>query len=459
MALGRRKSEQQELWVATTDLPRSAGHPFFTKLNHLLAEDGFDEWLEDLCRPYYHASHGRPSIPPGVYFRMILVGYFEGISSQRGIAWRCRDSRSLSDFLGFGPTEETPDHSSLTRVHQRLPQEVHEAVFQRVLAIAAAKKLLAGKTVAVDSTTLEANAALKSLVRRDTGEDYQEYLTKLAKEAGIENPTVEDLRRFDKNRPGKTLSNDDWVSKTDPQSRVTRMKDGTTHLAYKAEHVIDLESEFLVGVTVQGGDAADTDTMVDSVMEAQANLQAIGSDIEIEEVAADKGYHAAATIELADDLNTRTYIPEPKRKHRSRWTDKPPSHKRAVNNNRRRTKGARGKKLQRRRSEVVERSFAHVCETGGARRCWLWGLKKVRKRYLLQAAARNLGLILRKLFGIGTPRSLQAEGPHDSAPPWLAQLAIMAIKTLYERPWRGLVPRRRKIKLRQTPPRLAPAAI
>jgi hypothetical protein len=427
MALGKRKSEQQELWVATTELPRSPGHPFYKQLNRLLAEDGFDAWLEDLCKPYYHESQGRPGIPPGVYFRMILVGYFEGIASQRGIAWRCCDSRSLTEFLGYGPTEETPDHSSLTRLHQRLPHEIHEAMFQRVLAIAATKKLLAGKTVGVDSTTLEANAALKSLVRRETGESYQEYLAQLAAEAGLENPTVEDLQRFDKNRPNKTLSNQDWISTTDPESRVTKMKDGTTHLAYKAEHVVDLESDFLLGVTVHGGDAADVDTLVESVLEAQGNLLAAGSEVEIEEAVADKGYHAAETLEQADDWNVRTYIVEPKRNKPLRWTNKPPTRRRAVYNNRRRAKGQRGRRLQRRRSEVVERSFAHVCETGGARRCWLTGMKKVRKRYLIQAAARNLGLILRKLFGVGTPRSLQPEGPADSLLTKLAQLVNIAL--------------------------------
>jgi transposase len=414
MALGKRKSEQQQAWVASTELPRSPGHPFYRKLNELLAEDGFDEWLEQLCRPYYHATHGRPSIPPGVYFRMILVGYFEGIASQRGIAWRCCDSRSLSEFLGYGPTEETPDHSSMTRVAARLPHEIHVAVFQRVLAIAVSRGLASGKTVGVDATTLEANAAMKSIIRRDTGEDWKAYLTRLMREAGVidadQEPTDEDLRRFDKQRKDKKVSNDEWVSPTDEDSRITRMKDGTTHLAYKAEHVVDLESELLLAVTVHGGDAADTDTLCDSVIEAQVNLQQADSDVEIREVAADKGYHAADTIELCDGLNTRTYIPEPKRHHRARWTDKPAEFRQAVYGNRRRTRGEYGKRLQRRRSEVVERTFAHVCETGGARRCWLRSLMKVTKRYLLQATARNLGLILRKLFGMGTPRGLQPEG-------------------------------------------------
>jgi transposase len=431
MALGKRKSERQEAWVASTELPRSPGHPFYRKLNELLAEDGFDQWLEQLCRPYYHDTQGRPSIPPGVYFRMILVGYFEGIASQRGIAWRCCDSRSLSEFLGFGPTEETPDHSSLSRVGVRLPREIHVAVFQRVLAIAVARGLASGKTAGVDSTTLEANAAMKTIVRRDTGEDWKKYLTRLMREAGAidaeQEPTDEDLRRFDKQRKDKKVSNDEWVSPTDEDSRITKMKDGTTHLAYKAEHVVDLESELLLAVTVHGGDAADTDTLCDSVIEAQINLQQAGSDDEIREVAADKGYHAAATIELCSDLNTRTYIPEPKRRYRARWIDKPAEFQRAVYGNRRRTRGAYGKQLQRRRSEIVERTFAHVCETGGARRCWLRSLVKVTKRYLLQAAARNLGLILRKLFGIGTPRGLQPEGePLD-----LLQLAQFAWKSTW----------------------------
>jgi transposase len=434
MALGKRKGEQQELWVATTELPRSPGHPFYKKLNQLLAEDGFDAWLEKLCEPYYHATQGRPSIPPGVYFRMILSGYFEGISSQRGIAWRCGDSRSLAEFLGFGPTQETPDHSSLTRVAQRLPREIHEAVFQRVIAIAVAKGLVNGKTVAVDSTTLEANAAMKSIVRRDTGEDWRAYVVRLMREAGVieaeQQPTDEEIRRFDKQRKDKKVSNDEWVSATDEESRITRMKDGTTHLAYKAEHVIDLESEFILAATVQGGDAADTDTLCDSLMEAQLNLKAAGSDLEVREAVADKGYHAAATLELCDDLHFRTYIPEPKRKYRSRWTDKPREQRDAVVANRRRVKGDRSKRLQRQRSERIERSFAHVCETGGARRCWLRSKLKVAKRYLLQVAARNLGLILRKLFNVGTPRGLQSAGTPDSCLAALAQLAITLLHAL-----------------------------
>ena len=301
MALGKRREEQQEMWVATTSLPKSVGHVFYRKLNRLLAEADFDRTVEKMCEPYYHTHLGRPSIPPGVYFRMLLVGYYEGIGSQRGIAWRCADSLSLREFLGIPLTEETPDHSSLTRVRDRLPLEMHAAVFQWVLALAAEKKMLPGKTVAVDATTLEADAAMKSIVRRDTGEDWNEYLRRLMKEReGVENPTDEELRRFDKQRKDKRVSNEEWMSETDPDSRIAKMKDGTTHLAYKAEHVVDLKTELVLAASIRHADEGDADTMVDSVMEAQTNLSEAGIDVEIEEAVADKGYHATDTIELAE---------------------------------------------------------------------------------------------------------------------------------------------------------------
>jgi transposase len=411
MALGKRSDEQQEMWVATTSLPKSQGHVFYRKLNEVLAEAAFDRTVEEMCGPHYHSHLGRPSIPPGVYFRMLLVGYFEGLGSQRGIAWRCGDSLSLREFLGIPLTEETPDHSSLTRVRDRLPLEIHTAVFQWVLALAAEKKLITGKTVAVDSTTLEANAAMKSIVRRDTGEDWKEYLRRLLKEReGVENPTDEELRRFDRKRKDKRVSNEEWKSKTDGDGRIGKMKDGRTHLLYKAEHAVDLESEIVLAAPVYHGDVSDKDTLVDSLMDAQTNLSEAGIDVEIKEAPADKGYHATDTLELADSLGIRTYIPEPQRKGKRKWKGVPEEKRRAVLNNRRRTRGARSKRLQRLRSERVERSFAHICDTGGARRSWLHGIEKVQKRYLLAVAAHNLGVIMRKAFGIGTPRGLQGEG-------------------------------------------------
>jgi transposase len=415
MALGRRNVEQQgELWIATTQLPRSPGHVFYQKLNDVLAEAGFDPWVEDLCRPYY-ADTGRPGIPPGVYFRMLLVGYFEGIGSQRGIAWRCADSLSLRKFLGLASNEESPDHSSLSVIRERLPHEVHVAVFEWVLTLAREKKALNGQTLGVDSTTLEANAAMKSIVRKDTGDDWKQYLTTLMREAGAigpeETPTVEELARFDKSRKNKTVSNEEWASPVDPDSRITKMKDGTTHLAYKAEHAVDLDSEMIVAAEIYFGDQGDRQTLEDTVNTAQLHLHESGSDVEVQEVVADKGYHSNEVLEtFAEETPYRTYIPEPKlpagRKHV--WTDKPETQRDAAYANRRRARGERGRRLQRQRSERVERSFAHVCETGGARRTWLRGIGKVRKRYLIAAVAHNLGRLMRALFGIGTPRGLQA---------------------------------------------------
>ena len=416
MALGRRKQErQQDFWIATDELPRSEGHVFYRKLNQLLAAAGFDPFVESLCEEYYHHTMGRPGIPPGTYFRMLLVGYFEGIGSQRGIAWRCADSLSLREFLAIPLSEDTPDHSSLTRVRDRLPLEFHTAVFQFVLQVADEKGLLQGKTVAVDATTLEANAAMKSIVRHDTGEDWQEYIKRLMQEAGAieegDEPSAEAIARFDKKRKDKKVSNQEWQSKTDPDSRITKMKDGRTHLAYKAEHAIDLDTELILAAEIYPANQADVDTIGPSITAAQDNLIAADSDADLKEAVADKGYCKNETLsELEFTEGLRTYVAEPKQTHRRNWKDKPEEQRRAVTNNRRRTRGKRGRALQRKRSERVERSFAHVCETGGSRRAWLRGIDKVRKRYLISAVARNLGLVMRSLFGFGTARSLQAEG-------------------------------------------------
>jgi len=282
--------------------------------------------------------------------------------------------------------------------------------------------------VGVDSTMLLANAAMKSIVRRDTGEDWQEYVTRLMLEEGVidaeHQPTDEEVRRYDKSRKNKRVSNDEWVSPNDPEARIAKMKDGTTHLAYKAEHVVDLQSDMVLAAEILPANHGDCDTMVDSVMAAQVNLDAAGSDVMIEEVAADKGYHKAATLELADDLDMRTYIPEPKRDHDRTWEDKPAEQHRCVYNNRRRMKRAKGKRLGRLRSERVERTFAHICESGGARRTWLTKLENVTKRYLIAAAAHNLGRILFKLLGIGKPKTLQGEGGSAESLAELTQSAV-----------------------------------
>jgi hypothetical protein len=368
---------------------------------------------------------------------MLFVGYFEGLDSQRGIAWRWSDSRSLQAFLGYLPTELTPDHSSLTKVRQRLPEVVHDQVFAWVLQLADTHGLLHGKTTGVDSTFLEANAAMKAIQRRDTGDDWKAYLRKLAAEAGIDNPSDEDLRRLDRQRKDKKVSNDEWVSPTDPDSRIARMKDGTTHLAYKAEHVVDLKSNFVLAAEVYLADQPDSATLLPSVASAQIHLFRADSDVVIEEAVTDKGYHKVETLVDSAAAGVRTYIGEQRRPQGHVWTDKPAGWEKVYRANRRRTKGIRGRRLQKKRSEYVERTFAHVCETGGARRSWLRGLVQVGKRYLMQVAGHNLGVIMRRLFGRGTPRGLQGACPALVA--WIGACWTLAVarEARWTRPLRG----------------------
>jgi transposase len=409
MALGRRMGTQADLFVGAPDLPRSPGHAFYTKLNGLLEEANFDRRIEELCQAHYADEVGRPSIPPGVYFRMLFIGFFEGLGSQRAIAWKCADSLSVREFLGLAVSQRAPDHSSLTYIRQRLPSDVYLQGFQMVLDIAREKGVLKGKTLAVDSTTLEANAAMRSMVHKVSQKRWRAYLTQLAKEAGIEDPTAEDLRRMDRKRKDKKVSNTDWESPSDPDSRIARMKDGTTHFAYKAEHAVDVESDLIVAAEIHHATDPDTDTVLVTATAARENLDAVGNERTGEELLGDKGYHKAETIDLLESaLGMRTYIPEPKLAHQRVWTDKPPEHRAAVYRNRRRVRGQRGRRLSRKRSEFVERSFAHLCETGGTRRVWLRGRENVAKWYITRVAARNLSVLMRALFGIGTPRGLQA---------------------------------------------------
>ena len=409
MALGRRKGKQGSLWVAGKDLPRSAGHPFYSALEQVLVAGDFDRFVEDLCAEHYAKRQGRPSIPPGVYFRMLFVGYFEGMTSQRGIAWRCQDSLSIRDFLGLGPTERSPDHSSMTVIRQRLPFEIFEAVFRFVLECAREHGLLKGKTVAVDATFLEANAAMKSIVRRDTGENWGEYIKRLAEEEGVENPSDDDARRLDRKRK-KSVSNEEWVSETDPDSRIAKMKDGRTHLAYKAEHAVDLDTDLVVAASVYRADHSDYESAANTLDDANDHLAAVDEGIAIQEAVMDKGYHAVDTLVACEQREVRTYIPERRASGRRKWKDKPAGSEHAFRANRRRIRGPRNAGLQRRRSEFAERTFAHACESGGGRRSHLRGLYDVGKRWLGQLAARNLGVIIRSVTGVGTPRAHQAEG-------------------------------------------------
>ena len=424
MAMGRRTEQGRtpEMWVATQTLPKSPGHPFYQALNRALDAEGFDAFVEAQCAPFYAATVGRPSLRPGRYFRLLLIGYFEGQDSERGIAWRTADSLSLRAFLGVGLDEATPEHSTISRTRRLIDLETHRAVFTWVLQVLAHADLVKGLTVGVDATTLEANAALRTIVRRDSGERYDAFLTRLAVESGIETPTRADLARLDRTRPKKGR-NADWQHPHDPEARITKMKDGRTHLAHKAEHAVDMDTGAIVGLTVQGADEGDTTTVAETLVEAADELEAVaevtaGVTGVIENVVMDKGYHSNHVLVGLTEAGFRTFVAEPARGRR-RWRGQPDAQA-AVYANRRRIASPRGRALQRQRSLRLEQPHAHLYETGGMRRTHLRGHANITKRLLVHAAAFNLGLLMRQAVGVGTPRGLQGR----TAPAVAALVAI-----------------------------------
>ena len=416
MSLGRREREKQDaIWIEAALLQNRGGHPFYDRLNQVLDKRGFDEFAAKACERFYSTT-GRPGLAPGVYFRLMLIGYFEGIDSERGIAWRAADSFALRSFLGFEIHQMTPDHSTISRTRRLIDLETHRVVFGWVLRVLAEEGLLKGNTVAIDGTTLEANAALRSIVRRDTGEAYDEFLRRLAKESGIETPTREQLAKLDRKRPRKG-SNEDWLNPNDPDAQIVKMKDGRTHLAHKAEHAVDLETGAVVAVTVQGAAEGDTKTVHETLCQCGENISETAAEINDEgageqvnpqgpaEVVLDKGYHSNDVLLRLKQSHVRTYCSEPARGKRN-WTGRR-EERDAVYGNRRRIQGDRGRRLLRQRGERVERSFAHLYETGAMRRTHLRRRDNIAKRLLIHAAAFNLGLVMRKIAGCGTPRGMQ----------------------------------------------------
>jgi len=419
MAMGTRSGQQEELWIATGTLARPASHPFYERLNHLLAKHYFDRFVEGKCQRFDAATMGRPGLAPGVYFRLLLVGYFEGIDSERGISWRAGDSLSIRDFVGIPLNEGAPDHTTISRTRRLIDVETHRQVFGWILDLLSDGGLVKGKRIGIDATTLEANAALRSIVRRDNGESYEDFLKGLARQSGIATPTREDLARVDRKRKKKG-SNDDWVNPHDPDARITKMKDGCTHLAHKAEHAVDMDTGAVVAVTLQEADLGDTTTVKETLAEAGATVaELIEREADsraaekpqvnlggIEEVVADKGYHSGPVLKEMKAAGVRTYIPEKKQAGKRHWVGKE-EERDVVYANRQRLQRPKGKRLLRKRGELIERTFAHCYETGGMRRTHLRKHNNILKRLLIHVAGMNLGLLLRNKYGIGTPRGLQ----------------------------------------------------
>src|SRR5216683_2273944 len=409
MAMGTKqgRQKQEDLFYAS-ERTETPGHPFYEQLNGVLDQAKFDTFCEERCRRFYHTKLGRPSMPPGVYFRLLLIGFFEGIASERGICWRVADSLSLRRFLNYGLGEATPDHVTMSRTRRLLDEAVHQAVFTFVLTEVARRGMLKGKTMGIDATTLEANAAMRSIVRRDTGESYMEYLRGLAQQAGIDSTDDAAVRRMDRKRKKKT-SNEEWVNPHDRDAEVTKMKNGATHLAYKAEQAVDLDTGAIVAITTQGGAVQETlpaagFAVAEQIATPTAKGQYKVHEQGMREVVTDKGYHSGASLAAMREMGVRSYVSSPQQPRRN-WKGKA-EQQAAAYANQRRVEGERGKRLLRRRGEFLERPFAHQYETGGLRRVHVRGRSNVAKRVLLQAAAFNLALILRSITKAGTPKGL-----------------------------------------------------
>ena len=344
-----------ELFIAFSEFVRPATTPFYAKLDQTLASFDFATQARSLCAPAYSVNgRGRPGIDPVVYFKMLMVGFFEDIASERGIAERCSDSISIRAFLGYDLTQTTPDHSTLSIIRQRLGEEIYDEVFLVILSALDKHGLLKGKNVGIDASVIQANAALKSLINRNTEEAYWEYVRRLASENGIDPKNADAVRQFDRKRP-KKMSNEEWVNPHDPDAKIGQTKAGATDMIYKPEHTVDLDTG--------------------------AILQAEG---------------------------IRTVISDPvkNRKLENLGTEDAQVVRKA-----KRSAGSKsGKELLRRRGMHLERSFAHILDAGGARRTTLRGLENLNKRFKVSAAIYNLSQLMRKLFGVGTAKQWAAKG-------------------------------------------------
>lgn len=406
--------EQQELWVLAGELPKATPEAFYKRVNETFAKIGFSGQVWAICEPAYAdpSRGGRPGIDPVVYLKMLTVGFFEDLPSERAIASRCADSLSIRGYLGYSLTEATPDHSSLSVIRERLSLEQLEAIHGVLLAALHAHGLLKGRKLGIDSSVIEANASLRGLEHRNTEESYWDYVKRLAAEAGLDPCDTKAVRRFDKKREGRKTSNQEWRNPNDPEAKVGRTKDGATDMTYKPEHVTDLESGAIVRVEVRPSDAADNDaSLCERVLAAIGTLCEALPEPAIEklgcELCGDEGYFAIGQIAQLQGCGVRTVIADPQADRR-KPEKASAEHREALSYARRSTRSASGKALLRKRGEHLERSFCHVLDHGGMRRATLRGCEKLTKRHLVAAMSYNLSLLLRTLFGTGTPKQALA---------------------------------------------------
>jgi transposase len=407
-------TSQNEFWIVAQELPSATPGAFYERVNRTLEKMGFAEHVWGICASAYADERrgGRPGIDPVIYFKMLMVGFFEDLPSERAIASRCADSLSVRAFLGFSLTEATPHHSSLSIIRQRLSKEHFQAVHKLILEALHKHGLLRGRKLGIDSSVIEANASLRALEHRNTEENYWEYVKRLAVEAGVDPADTKAVRRFDKKRPGRKTSNEDWVNPHDPDAKVGRTKDGATDMTYKPEHVSDLESGAIIEAEVREGDEADTEELTDRMMVAINTLQEVCPNVPVEklgeELAADEGYFALEEIGMLQEAGVRTVISDP---HAAKRRKDLSAEQRAIlRRASRATRSKSGKALLRKRGEFLERGFCHVLDHGGMRRATLRGKANLSKRYVAAALTFNLSLLLRTVMGIGTPKQWLASG-------------------------------------------------
>ena len=401
---------QPELFIPSVRLVQPATSPFYSKLEQTLASFGFADQVRQLCAAAYSDSgRGRPGVDPVVYFKMLMIGFFENIGSERGIAERCSDSIAIRFFLGYDLTQTTPDHSTLSVIRDRLGEDTYQAVFLLILSALQEHGLLKGKNVGIDTSVIEANAALKSLVHRDTAEAYWEYVRRLASEHGVDPKDSEAVRQFDRKRP-KKMSNDEWENPHDPDAKIGPTKAGTIDMIYKPEHVVDLDTGAILQAEVRLGDEADPQELALHVLQAQGNInqaQDLPADsLTIQSATADKGYYAVTEMSLLQQEGIRTVISDPIKNRKLEKLS--PEEAKAVRQARRSVRSKSGKKLLKQRGMHLERSFAHLLDAGGARRTTLRGLENLNKRFKLAAAIYNLSQLMRALWGVGTPKQWAA---------------------------------------------------
>ena len=411
------KALQADLWIQPGELARGPKDGFYSKLHDVLEGMDFTGQIHRLCEVHYKAGMGgggRPPTDPAVIFKMMMVGFLEGIGSGRGIAARCADSLTIRRFLGYALTEETPDHSSLSVFRSRLPDTVFQAAHEVVLDGLRAHGLLKGRHLGIDSSVIEANASLSGLVQRNTEKSYWDYVKELAKEAGVDPDDPAAVARFDRKREGRKTSNKEWYNPHDPDAKVGRTKDGACDMIHKPEHIVDLESGAVIAAEVRFGDAGDTEDLSTRILEAVELVEEIHGQDHVEgasrvlDLTGDKGFHSPEELAIIqEETGVRTVIGDPNAARRQP-ANLEPEARRAVEKAARAVKSKSGKALLKKRGMHIERGFAHILDCGGLRRTTLRGQENINKRYLCGILAFNLSLIMRKLTGVGTPRQAAA---------------------------------------------------